>query len=184
MVKRILKRAVTAAFVGLVILMSYSNCVQTERAIMEVEDFFIRTRTVMAAQAGADRAMMLVEMQAYENKDLKEYLAKLMKEYQRLKLNAEATMIRAEMLEVIAKAQTQYIEQLSDYIEANNLTVPPPDPEITEPKQCPSPSEENFFNSPKPTSPTPKKCQTSPGGMFPRSLTVPDAFGTAASQEV
>ena len=182
MIKRILKKTVTAAFVGLVLLMAYSNCVRTERAVMEVEEFFIRSRTIMAAQAGADRAMMLVEMQAYETKDLKEYLAKLLKEHQRLKLNSEAIMIRAEMLEVIVDAQSQYIEQLSEYIEAHNLPVP--DPVITEQKECPDPPAESSFNSPKPTSQTPGKFPILPGGTFPRSSTVPDVSGTAAFREV
>lgn len=174
----LVKKALLAVFVILIVLASWFNCVRTEQTIMDVEQFFIRTRTIQAAQLAADRAMMLAEQRAYEYADLKEGFKKVFEDLQQQ--NAQITM-EAMLLEQVIYGQNDYIVQLQGVLEQNNIPVPAQPKIQLGPQSCPRPPDANFFNSPKPTSPTRPDPLKSADGLYQRNSTVHDVSGTAES---
>ena len=177
----VLKKAVFAAFITLLVMLSYFNCIRTENALMDVEDFFVRTRTVQAAQVAADRAMVLAEQRSYEYADLKEAFKVLAKDSQRLAFECEDVTIKASMYEQVIHGQNVYIVQLQDLLKQNQLPVPAQPPLNLRPPTCPSPNAGNSFNSQRPTTPPKPEYHNSEAGLSPRNSTEPDAFGTVGS---
>lgn len=176
----ILRKILLVVFVVCVTMMSYHNCIRTEQTIMDVEQFFVRTRTVQAAQVAADRAMMLLEQRNHEYADLKEGFKTV---FERLSIEADTVKMESMMLEKVIHSQNAYIVQLQQLLEANQLPVPA-QPPMELKLECPVPSQPggNSFNSQRPTTPPKPRHRNSEAGLSPRNSTVPVAFGMAESR--
>jgi hypothetical protein len=180
----ILKRVALMLFVVLVVMASYNNHLRTELAVLKVEEFFIRARTIQTAQTAADRAMALVEVQTFAYEDLRKGLDVFVKKYQRLSFQADDAMIKAAFYEQVIHSQNKYIVELQDMLKDNKLPVPAQPRINLEPQVCPTPKRAgNSFNLQRPTSPMPNALPRSPGGSSPRSSTELDASGTEVYPE-
>jgi hypothetical protein len=182
-IKRYVKLTLLTAFVTLTVMMSYNNCVRTELAILNVEEFFIRTRTIQGAQMAADRAMALVEDKSHHYNDLMAATERLAAERSQLSMALQKVTMYTQNLEQIVHAQNRYIETLKNLLHDEGVTAPPQPRINLGPPTCPSPQGGNSSNLPKPISPTPPDPHKSADGSFPRNSTGRDAFGTADFHE-
>jgi hypothetical protein len=178
----IMKKVLVTLFVALIILLSYNNCVRTELAILDVQEFFIKTRTVQAAQVAAERAMRLSEDRMHAYNDLKEYTQKLSNDYQRLSFQAEDAMMKSAFYEQMIQSQNIHIANLESMLRDNSIPIPA-QPNLLEPQACPPLSAGNSSNSQRPTNPRLPRFPTSPGGSSPRNWMEPDVSGMVGLRE-
>lgn len=186
-------RFLAVAFFSIIIGISVANTIRTQKAILKVDEFFVRARTVQTAQLTTNRCNTLLEDQIFQNRDLRSAFKEMVAEYQRLSFAAEDVRIEADIYLQVIHEQLAYISQLQSILQDNKLPVPvPKQPQINlEPQVCPTPestpesapeqdrSAENSFNLQRPTIPIPNALPTSPGGQSQRNSTVRDVSGTA-----
>jgi hypothetical protein len=181
-------KILTFAIVGILVGVSITNTLRTREAIMDVDEFFIRARTVQSTQIAADRANRLLEDQIYQNKDLRAAFKEAVNEYQRLSFVAADARIEADMYLQMIHGQNEYIAHLQGVLQDNNLPVPAQPKINLEPQVCPAPSPApspapnrsagNSFNSQRPMTQWPNVLPTSPVGLSQKNLMVLDVSGT------
>ena len=158
----------------------YYNWVRTKATLHHVARWAVQMQSVTVAQMHADRALALAELQTYRAEELEDAGTDLFQKLTHLQVEHMSAIMKIELLGQVVEAQAEYIKQLQQFIEENNLPTP-----ALEMKECPPlPAvDESFSNSQRSTTLTRNVLPTFPGGSFLRNSTELDVSGMVELHE-